>query len=206
MALFLQVAAIRLPIMPRPIKTDFHRSSFRMRPHIQVSASSDSMRFKFAAEPRLFPNDSRSPSIALNARRVSCRTFFEHLPEAERFSAPSPGQAVGDGCDNVFEQSRFEHEHDLAQNEKMRVALIASGVFAASTTIESTLFARPESTPQKIQNGAVRAGAGASHTRTAKPQRVARARFAIGSATQSARHAQENLSNGLRHGLVMVYG
>src|SRR6266705_1235673 len=59
-------------------KTDFHRRLRSSAATDPISVSSDSARSSYAAEtePRPFPNDSTTPSIALNARRVSWLHIF----------------------------------------------------------------------------------------------------------------------------------
>src|SRR2546426_4025815 len=93
MTMFLQVCGHAGSHNAQTDKPDFHRLLRSSAVAHPISASADSARSSSAAptEPRLFPNDSRRPSIALNARRVSllhiflnsCHRSEEHTSELQ---------------------------------------------------------------------------------------------------------------------------
>src|SRR5207248_5673592 len=127
-------------------KTDFHRFLLSNATTHPVSASSDSMRSSSAAptEPRLFPNDSRSQRIALNARRVSWLHIFLNICQRlSGFFCFAWARPLGTASAMFSSNSGSRVDMTLLRIRRLRVALIASGVFAASTTIESTLSLEP---------------------------------------------------------------
>src|SRR5882672_10271450 len=97
-------------------------------------------------EPRLLPNDSKMPSIAVNARRVSwLHIFLNSCHKLSGFCSLAWARLLGTAVTTSSSKAGSRVNATLLRIRRLRVALIASGVFAASTTIESTLSLEPRS-------------------------------------------------------------
>src|SRR5205823_425634 len=127
---------------PQTDKPDIHwrlRSNATTHP---LSSRSDSRPSASADldEPRLFPNDSRRPTITLNARRVSWLNIF--LTICQRLSGFcffACARLLGTAVTRSSSKAGSSVNMTLLRIKKLRVALIASGVFAASTARERSL-------------------------------------------------------------------
>src|SRR6266487_787384 len=130
MAVFLEVCRHPAAHDAQTDKTDFHRSLLAGSATVSVPVRFDSagLTFAVAAEPRLFPNASTMPSIALRARRVSWLHIFLNICQRlSGFCSLARARQSGTALPISSSNAGSRVKTTLLRIRRLRVALIASG-------------------------------------------------------------------------------